>query len=132
MGDALQEPRPTGRHALPRRKIKWDTNYQKERGITTGRAKEPPRRGGGTGSALVPSRVPNAGAKRLRPDGISGWPRMASCSCSNPTPTPTWAKDEDFADAAQAAGIGYGKLIQRVLNLGIRYFGEQPAGQSDA
>ena len=38
-------------------------------------------------------------------------------------PNPDLALDEDFAEAAHAAGLDYAVLIQRILNLGERYRG---------
>jgi len=111
-------------------KIKWDTSYQKERGITTGRARNLPEG--------IEARVVRLCRRVYRMLGLSGYARMdfrlaqdGRLFLLEPNPNPDLAKDEDFADAAQAAGIAYNQLIQRVLNLGIRYFGEQPAGQTE-
>ena len=38
-----------------------------------------------------------------------------------PNPNPDLADDEDFAEAAIAAGIDYQTLIRRILNLALRY-----------
>ena len=35
-------------------------------------------------------------------------------------PNPQIALKEDFADAAKEAGIEYSKLIQRIVNIGLR------------
>jgi D-alanine-D-alanine ligase len=35
-------------------------------------------------------------------------------------PNPELARGEDLADAARAAGIGYGELVQRILEVGLR------------
>ena len=37
-----------------------------------------------------------------------------------PNPNPDLARDEDFAESAKSVGIGYDKLIDRVLKLGLR------------
>ena len=112
-------------------KIKWDTNYQKERGITTGRARNLPDG--------MEARVLRLCRRVYRMLGLSGYARMdfrladdGRLFLLEPNPNPDLAKDEDFADSAMAAGIAYNQLIQRVLNLGIRHFGEQPAGRADA
>jgi len=39
-------------------------------------------------------------------------------------PNPHIGEDEDFAESAKAVGIGYAKLIQRILNLGLQYHPE--------
>ena len=36
-------------------------------------------------------------------------------------PNPQLARGEDFADAAAAAGIEYGALLQRILQLGLQW-----------
>jgi D-alanine-D-alanine ligase len=36
-------------------------------------------------------------------------------------PNPQLSADEDFADSAKAAGIGYEALVQRIVELGLRF-----------
>jgi D-alanine-D-alanine ligase len=36
-------------------------------------------------------------------------------------PNPDVARGEDFADSAKAAGIQYGPLLQRIVNLGLSW-----------
>jgi len=36
-------------------------------------------------------------------------------------PNPQLSYDEDFAQSAKKAGISYGELLQRILNLGLRW-----------
>ena len=36
-------------------------------------------------------------------------------------PNPQIAKGEDFAASAESAGISYESLIQRIVNLGVRW-----------
>jgi len=36
-------------------------------------------------------------------------------------PNPQLARGEDFADSAARAGIEYGALLQRIVNLGLRW-----------
>jgi D-alanine-D-alanine ligase len=42
-------------------------------------------------------------------------------------PNPQIAKGEDFADSADQAGIGYEALLQRIMNLGLRWQPESVA-----
>ena len=42
-------------------------------------------------------------------------------------PNPQIAKGEDFADSANKAGIGYEALLQRIMNLGLRWQPESVA-----
>lgn len=41
-------------------------------------------------------------------------------------PNPEIAREEEFADAAEAAGIGYEALVQRILNLALRRESKRP------
>jgi D-alanine-D-alanine ligase len=36
-------------------------------------------------------------------------------------PNPQLSADDDFADAARAAGLSYESVIQRILDLGLRF-----------
>ena len=36
-------------------------------------------------------------------------------------PNPNLERDEDFADAAKAAGLGYARLLDRIMRLGADY-----------
>jgi D-alanine-D-alanine ligase len=36
-------------------------------------------------------------------------------------PNPQLSRDEDFAQSAQQAGLGYAALLERLLNLGMRW-----------
>jgi D-alanine-D-alanine ligase len=36
-------------------------------------------------------------------------------------PNPQLSHDEDFAQSAQKAGLDYGALVQRIVNLGLRW-----------
>ena len=36
-------------------------------------------------------------------------------------PNPQLAYGEDFAESAERAGLSYGELLQRIVNLGLRW-----------
>jgi D-alanine-D-alanine ligase len=36
-------------------------------------------------------------------------------------PNPQLSRDEDFSQSARKAGMGYGELIQKIVNLGLAY-----------
>jgi D-alanine-D-alanine ligase len=50
---------------------------------------------------------------RLRPDGE---PCVIEAN-----PNPQLADDEDFAESARAAGMAYPALVQRIVELGLRF-----------
>lgn len=112
-------------------KVKWDLAYQKERGIKTAAARSLPDG--------VADRIAKLCKRVYRILELSGYARMdfrltedGRLFLLEPNPNPDLARDEDFAESAKFSGTKYEQLIQRILRLGIRYFGEQPAGQSDA
>ncbi len=113
-----------GESRIATSKVKWDENYQKEKGIATGLAR----------------RMSNAAADRIgrlckrvyRTLGMSGYARMdfrltrdGELFLLEPNPNPDLSADEDFAQSAQAGGISYEDLIKRIVNLGIRHHGSR-------
>ena len=68
-------------------------------------------------------------AKRVyRCLGLSGYARIdlrmtrdGEISVIEANAVPDLAEDEDYAMSAEAAGISYASLIQRIVNLGLRY-----------
>jgi D-alanine-D-alanine ligase len=107
-----------GAHAIATERVKWDTDYQKKRGITTGRAKIPEE---------TVRRIDRLSRRVYRILEMNGYARMdfrlkedGSLFLLEPNPNPDLACDEDFASSAGAGGINYGPLIRRILNLGLR------------
>lgn len=102
------------------RKVKWDRKYQKKHGIDTGKAK-----------SLTPEleRTVHHISKRVYKSlEMSGYARIdlrvredgrVYVLEANANPDITYG--EDFAESAETAGIGYDDLMQRILNLGMRY-----------
>jgi D-alanine-D-alanine ligase len=59
---------------------------------------------------------------------LSGYARIdlrvtdaGAISVIEANPNPQLSRDEDFAESALKAGIDYKELIQRILNLGMRW-----------
>ena len=108
------------RAGIATRKVKWDRDYQKKHGIKTG-----PAEGLSTAAADNLSRL----AKRIyRALHLCGYARLDLRMRSdgkvflleaNANPDLTYG--EDFAESAESAGIGYDKLIARIVNLGLSY-----------
>lgn len=112
-----------GAHAIATEKVKWDTKYQERRGITTGKAKLPEE---------TIRRVDRLSRRVYRILELNGYARLdfrlredGSLFLLEPNPNPDLACDEDFASSAEAAGIRYGPLIRRILNLGLRFHRER-------
>lgn len=101
-------------------KVKWDLDYQVKRGIVTEAATDLP--------SDVVDRMTRISKRVYRILGLTGYARMdfrltgdGRVYLLEPNPNPDLSRDEDFALAAQAAGIEYEPLIQRIINLGLRY-----------
>lgn len=111
---------PEGTRPIATDKIKWDEDYQKKLGVKTAAAKDLPDG--------VEARIHRYCKKAYKSLGLSGYARMdfrltegGNLYLLEPNPNPDLNRDEDFARSAKAAGISYGQLIQRILNLGTRY-----------
>jgi len=111
---------PQGAVPIATARAKWNRQYQERAGIRSGSA-APLAEGGAERIARIARRVYRAlGLSayarvdlRLAPDGRP-WVLEANA-------TPDLKEDEDFSRSARAAGIPYGALIQRIVNLGRGY-----------
>jgi D-alanine-D-alanine ligase len=119
-----------GAAAIATARVKWDLDYQKQRGIKTAAAKNLPDK--------TVERIGKLCKRVYRMLGLSGYARMdfrltedGRLFLLEPNPNPDLARDEDFAESAKSRGVAYEQLIQRILRLGVRHFGERPAGQLD-
>jgi len=102
------------------RKVKWDPRYQARHGIATGPAHD-----------LAPAQREALGrlAKRIyRALHMSGFARMdlrmrtdGSVFVLEANANPNLTYGEDFAESAEAAGIGYDALVGRIVRLGLAY-----------
>lgn len=100
-------------------KVKWDKSYQTARGIVT-RAAE-------SIAPKLAQRIADVSRGIYRVLGLSGYARMDFRLNENgelyfleANPNPQIARSEDLADSAQAAGISYEELIQKILSMGLR------------
>jgi D-alanine-D-alanine ligase len=102
------------------RKVKWDRDYQQKHGIKTGLAE-----GLSTADVDKLSRL----AKRIyRALHMCGYARLdlrmrddGKLFLLEANANPDLTYGEDFAESAESAGIGYDKLIARIVNLGLSY-----------
>jgi D-alanine-D-alanine ligase len=99
-------------------KVKWDHKYQERWGIISQAAQDLPD---GTTERIA------ALVKRIyRGLGLTGYARIDLRMTSNgelhvleANPNPQLAFGEDFAESANAAGLSYEDLLQRIMNLGL-------------
>ncbi|MFH0964502.1 MAG: D-alanine--D-alanine ligase [Planctomycetota bacterium] len=105
---------------LATRKVKWDRAYQKKHGVTTRAAKDLPE--------PLASRLGQISRRIYRVLNLSGYARLDFRLAEDGTAylleanaNPDVAYGEDFAESAEHAGLPYGKVVQRILNLGLRW-----------
>lgn len=104
-------------------KVKWDSAYQKKMGIDTAAAEDIPEATVGKIQRLC---------KRIyHVLGLTGYARMdlrltaeGEVYVLEANPNPNLAYGEDFAESAERDGISYEDLLQRILNLGLRFGAE--------
>jgi len=104
-------------------RLKFSLTYQKKRGIVSEEAKDLPEGAG--------ERIREIAKRVYRTLKLSGFARIdlrlsesGRVYVIEANPNPQLSRDEDFAQSARKAGLDYGELIQRIVNLGIRW---QPA-----
>lgn len=102
------------------RKVKWDRAYQKKHGIRTSAAEALPEG--------LPAYFEKLSKRIYRALSLSGYARMdfrmrpdGSVFVLEANANPNLSHDEDLAESAQAAGVGYGTLLERIIRLGLSY-----------
>jgi len=113
------ESLPEGVPRIATEKVKWDYGYQEKRGVMTRPADD-----------LAPdlaAHVVRTSKRVYRALSQSGYARMdlrlseeGELYFLESNPNPQLAYGEDFAESAEAVGIDYEHLIQRILSLGLR------------
>jgi D-alanine-D-alanine ligase len=106
--------------AIATRKVKWDRSYQSRYGITTCAAEELPQ-----ASLQNLDRL----ARRIyRALHLSGYARIdfrlrpdGTVFVLEANANPNLTREEDFAESARAAGLGYPQLLERIMQLGYQY-----------
>jgi D-alanine-D-alanine ligase len=114
---------PEGVHRIATDRVKWSVKYQKKHGISTSEAQLPEA----TSEAI--KRV----AKRVyRTLNMSGYARMdlrtdieGRFFVLEANANPQLAFGEDFAESAERTGLRYDELLQRILNVGLKWRPEQ-------
>ena len=111
---------PEGVHRIATDRVKWSVKYQKRHGIETAGATDLP-----PGLAETIQRL----SKRVyRTLGMSGYARFdlrldadGRFYMLEANANPQLAFGEDFAESAERAGLTYEALLQRILNVGLRW-----------
>jgi D-alanine-D-alanine ligase len=117
---------PEGAKRIATDRVKWSVKYQKKYGIDSGMAKDLPE-----GKA---ERIQHLCKRVFRALELSGYARidLRLDEAGNPwvieaNPNPQIAKGEDFAASAEKVGLSYETVLQRIINLGMRWQPEDRA-----
>jgi len=114
---------PDSLAAIATRKVKWDRAYQKRYEITTRAAEELP--------PPLLQKIDRLSRRIYRALHLSGYARIdfrlredGNIFMLEANANPNLTGDEDFAEAARAAGIAYPVLLERIMALGRGYRAE--------
>jgi D-alanine-D-alanine ligase len=106
---------PEGEPKFASFKAKWDDDYRKKWGISTGPANLPDE---------TKDRLDEVCKKIYRVLGLAGYGRIdlrltesGELFCIEANPNPSIERDGDFALSALKSGLSYDDLIQKILNL---------------
>ncbi|HWF83240.1 MAG TPA: hypothetical protein VG222_00240, partial [Vicinamibacterales bacterium] len=107
-------------------RVKWSVKYQKKYGIESGAAKDLPE--------LVCDTIQHVCKRAFRALELSGFARIdlrldeaGHVWVLEANPNPQIAKGEDFAASAEKVGLSYETVLQRIINLGLRWQPESVA-----
>jgi D-alanine-D-alanine ligase len=117
---------PEGSKRIATDRVKWSVKYQKKYGIDSGPAKDLPDE--------VSARIQHVCRRAYRALELSGYARVdlrldeaGHVWVLEANPNPQIARGEDFAASAEKIGIGYEAVLQRIINLGLRWQPESVA-----
>src|SRR3984885_6395614 len=106
--------------AIATRKVKWDKRYQAKYGITTHAAGDLP--------PAVLTVLDRLSRRIYRALGMSGYARMdfrltpqGQGYVLEANANPNLETPEDLAESARPAGTAYGELLERLMDLGLKY-----------
>lgn len=111
---------PEEDHRIATARVKWSHQYRAKYGIGSGPAK-------GLSEELT-ARVQAVAKRAYRCLEMSGYARIdlrldqeENVFILEANPNPEIAYGDDFAESAERAGVSYEALLQRILNLGLRW-----------
>ncbi len=107
-------------------RVKWSVKYQQKYGIESGAAKELPEG--------VCDKIQHVCKRAFRALELSGFARIdlrldeaGRVWVLEANPNPQIARGEDFAASAEKVGLSYETVLQRIINLGLRWQPESVA-----
>jgi D-alanine-D-alanine ligase len=117
---------PEGSRRIATDRVKWSVKYQNKYGIDSGPAKDLPEAVGG--------QIQHLCKRAYRALELSGYARIdlrldeaGNLWVLEANPNPQIARGEDFAASAEKVGLAYEAVLQRIINLGLRWQPESVA-----
>jgi len=117
---------PEGVKRIATDRVKWSVKYQKKYGIDSGPAVDLPE--------AKSEEIQHLCKRAYRALELSGYARIdlrldgaGNVWVLEANPNPQIARGEDFAESAQKLGIAYETVLQRIINLGLRWQPESVA-----
>lgn len=117
--ELFMEKLPDGAPNIATSRIKWNRKYQKKMGVVTREAHL---------TKEERTLVDHLSRRIYRVLNLSGYARLdfrltedGAFYLLEANPNPDISEDEDLAQAAKHSGHNYEQLLQKILNLGIRY-----------
>ncbi len=118
--ELILENLPDDVHRVATERVKWSVKYQKKYGITSREAQ-------GLTKSMT-NKIQRLAKRVYRILGLNGYARLdfrldkdGKLYILEANPNAQIAFGEDLAESAEHAGMSYEKLLQRVLNLGLRW-----------
>ena len=117
---------PDGTRRIATDRVKWSVKYQKKYGINSGPVKDLPE--------ATAEAIQHLCKRAYRALELSGYARVdlrldevGNVWVLEANPNPQIARGEDFAASAEKTGLSYDGMLQRILNLGLRWQPESVA-----
>jgi D-alanine-D-alanine ligase len=117
---------PDGVKRIATDRVKWSVKYQKKYGIDSGPANEL--------TELTADKIQHLCKRAYRALELSGYARIdlrldqaGNAWVLEANPNPQIARGEDFAASAERVGLSYETMLQRIINLGLRWQPESAA-----
>ena len=117
---------PEGARRIATDRVKWSVKYQKKYGIDSGPATEL--------TDAVAQQIQHVCKRAYRALELSGYARIdlrmdaaGNVWVLEANPNPQIARGEDFAASAEKVGLSYEAVLQRIINLGVRWQPESVA-----
>jgi D-alanine-D-alanine ligase len=117
---------PDGAKRIATDRVKWSVKYQEKYGIDSGPARDL--------AEPVAEKIQHLCKRAYRALELSGYARVdlrldeaGNAWVLEANPNPQIARGEDFAASAEKVGMPYETVLQRIINLGIRWQPESTA-----